>query len=295
MPVQVTMPLLTRITQESLEEDYRHVAAQRERQLAETDRAPVAGAPPARDGGRRWSLTAVVVAVFGVLVAVAAVQASRTAPIRAASKEVLIQRIDAQQKVVSGLHRQIGKVSDDNTTLDSDLSTLDQSLSRLTGRDNTLLARTGFGPVSGQGVRVTVDDAPGGTEENGGLVQDRDLRAAFDGLWAAGATAIAVNGQRVTPLSAPRNTGDVIRINGVSLSAPYEVEALGDTKTLQARFIRTSSGSRFTNVTGELHMPVTIENVGHLELPAAPSGLLRLRYAQPLTTAKPPAPNAQEH
>ncbi len=59
-------PLLTLITQQSLDEDYQHVA---ERRAAENG-----GAPPPR---RRPTRTAgIVVAVFGLLVTVAAVQTS---------------------------------------------------------------------------------------------------------------------------------------------------------------------------------------------------------------------------
>lgn len=276
LPREVTMPLLARITEQSLDQDYRHVAEQ--------GRTPT----PAGDDSRRWRLTLVVVAAFGLLVAIAAVQTSRTAPVRAASKEVLIERIDDQQAAIASLHRQIATLTDQNTQGDAHASSLSHTLNQLTTRENDLLARTGFARVSGPGVRVTVNDAPGATAANGGQVQDRDLRTLFDGLWAAGATAISVNGQRVTPLSAPRNTGSVIRINSVSLSPPYTVLALGDTKTLQARFAQTTSGQSFGDLTDQLHMPFKMENVGHLQLPAAPSAMMHVSHARPLTPKKPP-------
>lgn len=281
LPREVTIPLLARITEESLDQDYRHVADQ--------GRTPRPGGDPSR----RWRLTVVVVAAFGVLVAIAGVQTARTAPVRAASREVLIQRIDDQQARIAALHRRIAALTDENTTGDAHASDLGHTLKQLTAHESDLLARTGFAPVSGAGVKVTVDDAPGATADNGGQVQDRDLRTLFDGLWAAGATAISVNGQRVTPLSAPRNTGSVIRINSVSLSPPYTVLALGDTKTLQARFAQTTSGQAFEDLTGQLHMPLKMENVGHLRLPAAPSAMMmHLTHARPLTPKKPP--NGQE-
>jgi uncharacterized protein YlxW (UPF0749 family) len=279
LPVQVTMPLLARITQESLDEDYRHVA-ERGRTRA----------PAAESRSRQWNFTVVAVVAFGLLVAIAAVQTSRTAPIRVASKEVLIQRIDDQQAAVAALHRRIAALTDENTTGDARYSNLGRRLNQARTRESALARSTGFAPVSGAGVRVTVDDAPGATASNGELVQDRDLRTLFDGLWAAGATAIAVNGQRVTPLSAPRNTGAVIRINSTSLSPPYRVLALGDIKTLQAQFAATSSGSRFLDVVAQLGMPVTMDNVGHLDLPAARPAMMRLSHARRLTTTKPQTP-----
>ena len=63
LPSYVTTPLLTRITESSLDEDYRHVA---DRKAAD----PTAPRSPHR-------LAAVVVAAFGVLVTIAAVRCGR--------------------------------------------------------------------------------------------------------------------------------------------------------------------------------------------------------------------------
>ena len=64
-------------------------------------------------------------------------------------------------------------------------------------------------PVRGPGLRFTIDDAPGrqdavgadpraGDAAAGGVVLDSDLQIVVNGLWAAGAEAVAVNGQRLT-------------------------------------------------------------------------------------------------
>ena len=75
LPEHVTTPLLTLITQQSLDEDYAHVAAAPGR--ARRDAAPHAAPRPHR-------MAAVVIAVFGLLVTVAAVQTSRNADVQRA-------------------------------------------------------------------------------------------------------------------------------------------------------------------------------------------------------------------
>jgi uncharacterized protein YlxW (UPF0749 family) len=90
---------------------------------------------------------------------------------------------------------------------------------------------------------------------------------------------VAVNGERVTALSALRNSGQAIRINDVSLSPPYVVEAVGDPRTLPARFANTTSGVRFRDVTSLYGMPFSMDIVKSLTLPAAPARMQTLRYA----------------
>jgi uncharacterized protein YlxW (UPF0749 family) len=266
---RVRTPLLQLITQQSLDEDYQHVAS----------RGPRTTQPK-----RSLRLTGVAVVAFGVLVAVAAVQTSRTAPVREASKEELITRVSDQRDQLAALQKQIADLRAGNGQLETTLGNLGGALAATSRQAQTLGTRTGFVADTGEGVVVTVDDGPSGTQES--EVHDSDLAALINGLWEAGATAISVNGQRITPLSAPRNSGTVIRLNGVSLSSPYTVVALGDTRTLSANFEKTSSGARFGDVTRTFGMPTTMHNGSDLGVPAAPPAMLSLKYATRLHDVK---------
>ena len=46
-------------------------------------------------------------------------------------------------------------------------------------------------------------------------------------LWAAGAEAISVNGQRIGPDTFVRTAGSAILVNVTPVSSPYEVAAIG--------------------------------------------------------------------
>jgi uncharacterized protein YlxW (UPF0749 family) len=267
LPERVRIPLLQLITQESLDEDYHHVA----------NRRHAAGHPAARSSRGRTGLTAVAVILFGLLVSIAAVQTSRTAPIRSASNEQLIARINDRRAAVAAQQKTIAQLRQENTAGDAAYGALGQSLSHATATQQSLLRKTGWGEVHGPGVQVRIDDAPNGGSS--GQVRDSDLAGLVNGLWQAGATAIAVNGERVTALSSLRNTASTVRINDVSLSPPYTVVALGDTKTLQSRFVATTSGIRLNNLTSQFGMPFSMHNEGNLTVPAAPMSMLTLRYA----------------
>ncbi len=78
---------------------------------------------------------------------------------------------------------------------------------------------------------VTCDDSPQAQTADG-RVADTDLRVLVNGLWEAGAEAIAINGQRITATSAIRSAGSAITVNYTSLIPPYRVVVLGDPATL---------------------------------------------------------------
>ena len=77
--------------------------------------------------------------------------------------------------------------------------------------------------MTGPGLVVRLDDAAGDGDgadvdprtdvDDSGRVTDRDLQTVVNEVWAAGAEAVAVNGQRLTALSAIRSAGDAILVD----------------------------------------------------------------------------------
>ena len=87
---------------------------------------------------------------------------------------------------------------------------------------------------TGPGVLVVVDDSPSAAADARDRVLDLDLQVLANGLWEAGAEAVAINGHRLSSLTAIRSAGDAITVDYRSLTRPYRVEAIGDPRTLQA-------------------------------------------------------------
>jgi uncharacterized protein YlxW (UPF0749 family) len=270
-------PLLTLITQQSLDEDYRVVA---ERRAAENG-----GTPPRRRPHRTAGL---VVAAFGLLVTIAAVQTSQNEGVADASRTSLIQQIEASRADVAYLQRRVVRMREHILSLQSDLDDLTAEQQAAAVRRERLETTSGFGPVHGPGVRVTVDDAPAGER-----VTARDLRPLVNGLWEAGAEAISINGQRLTTRSAIKNSGDAIQIY-YPLSPPFVVQAIGDPRTLQANLMETSSGLLFRDIATNRGFPRTMDNVEEdMSLPAAPARLLRLRNAVDANSEQIPNPQKE--
>jgi uncharacterized protein YlxW (UPF0749 family) len=256
LPEHVTTPLLTLLTARSMDEDYAHVAARRE------------PASPAPAGGRRpgWA-TLAVVGAFGLLVSVAAVQTSRDAEVDELGRAALLSQIESQRAEVGALQKRVADLSRVNQTASARNAELVRRLREVTTVVERLEVPTGFTAVRGDGIRITLDNAPGadGTTE----IRDEDLATLVDGLWEAGAEAIAVDEQRLNALGGIRNTGRAVHVNGSPVQAPYVVSAIGDRATLQARLQATSQGQEFLALANGLGFQYEIDNVDDVRLPAA--------------------------
>lgn len=281
LPAHVTTPLLTRITELSMDEDYRQVALRKETSGERT-------AGPARS---RLVATGMIV-VFGILVTTAAVQTSANADITDASRETLIQRINTERDQVEGQQQSIANLQDDTIKLQSELDILTEDQAVATARMRRLEVSTGYLPVRGEGVRVTVRD-PVNPADPTELVRDEDLAWLVDGLWRAGAEAIAINDQRLNMLGSIRNVGPAVKVNSLPVNPPYVVLAIGDTRTLQANLLDTTHGQRFFDLADQLGFEVNMQNDDELQLPAARGPALL--YARKGTSGKPDMKDEEAH
>ncbi|MBC9733965.1 DUF881 domain-containing protein [Nocardioides marmotae] len=293
LPERVRLPLLTLITQQSLEEDYLH-AAERRALAAREAGAPAPGSGAGSGSGtpgvpvrsRPHRMAAVVVALFGVLVTTAFVQTSRNEDVDAASRATLVRRVTDERERVADLQEQIVDLRERNAQLEGELTQARSTYEGVLTRLRRVQTRTGFVAVSGPGVVITLDDGPPEIVDSD--VRDQDLRIAVNGLWRLGAEAIAINGQRLTALSAIRTSGMVVRVNKVNLSPPYRIEAIGDIDVLQSRFLESPEGGRLLLLESSYGIPFDMRNEDSLELPAA--RLRELRSVEPLEDNDPRPP-----
>ena len=136
---------------------------------------------------------------------------------------------------------------------------------------------TGYVAVHGPGVVVTLSDAPedseGDDSEDLGAVIDSDVQHAVNGLWQAGAEAVAINDQRLTARSAIRSAAGAILVNYRPLRPPYLVQAIGDPRALEQGFLATSDATELSDVSAQFGIGFTTESVDEVRLPAATAAL----------------------
>lgn len=93
----------------------------------------------------------------------------------------------------------------------------------------------GLVALSGEGLTITIDNLVlPATGQVVKYVQDEDLLSIINELNAAGAEAIAINGERVIATTEVRMAGNFININTRAHAAPFTISAIGNPKTLGA-------------------------------------------------------------
>jgi len=141
--------------------------------------------------------------------------------------------------------------------------------------------------LTGTGIVIQLDDSkapvpPGGSESDY-LVGSRDIRAVVAELWGAGAEAIAVNGERITPTSAIIDVGTSLLVNSAYLAPPYQVAAIGPAE-LYDRLSASVGFVDFVRARGEGYgIQVSLAEPDSVDMPAY-VGTVTLRYSRPLAS-----------
>lgn len=286
--VDASMTLLTEVLERPLDPGYAAAARRRTEQ-----------GRPSSTGTRTW-LVLVAAVVVGLLLVVSHQTLRPSGTTASRDKQQLIDQIrvrqahgDAQAATAQSLQAQVD-------------STQQQALG--SGAGATELARlsvlTGDTAARGPGVTVTLDDAPqaqagagqprsgGSTDE--GRVTSLDLQVVVNGLWQAGAEAVAVNGQRLTARSAIRFAGQAILVDYRPLTPPYVVTALGDERGLPAAFAQTVGGSYLDALRANYSIPSTVTPGADLSVPRGSTDVVLARLPGAGATATPtPTPTPE--
>lgn len=253
--------LLDEIADSALDDDYYLVRA---------------GEP--RDG-RTTNTVAVgaVMAVFATLVTLAALQGSAERPERLQERSAMVADIAAGRAEVA--------------TLQGVLARLDREVRALGDPDGLDGRRTGQAPalagsvaVRGPGLVVELTDAQVPVSESP-RVGARDLRVVLNGLWYAGAEAIAVDGLRITSLSAVTSADGVVQVNYVPLASPITVSVIGDASVLEQRFRAGAAGRYLQRRTEDDGLTIELRAADDLAL-GADDRVASLQFAEAVEEAR---------
>ncbi|MCA1822664.1 MAG: DUF881 domain-containing protein [Frankia sp.] len=252
--------LLDELTTKTVDPGYAEVAAQR------------TAAGEARRGGA-GSFIAIALAM-GVLVSLAARETRLRAPATARTRAALITETRRREAIADRL------VADALAARRDLAAAQDAQLSH--SRDGLALSRqlamledaVGAQPVRGPGLVVRLSDAPPDAQDrddpdDAALIRDSDVQQVVNALWAAGAEATAVNGIRVTALTAIRQAGEAILVDYRALRSPYEITALGDADTMEPALADSAAARRFHTFSEVYGLGYRVRRVSRLEVAAA--------------------------
>ncbi|MBI4728438.1 MAG: DUF881 domain-containing protein [Acidobacteria bacterium] len=232
------------------------------------------------------SATAAVALVLGFIVATAWTQEGRRHRTVEGRRAELAALVAARQSRLDGLERDFARLRVDLSALTS--RSADAGLLALQGEVDRLRAAAGLVPVHGPAVVVELADSPLARRGDPGSldfrIQDVDLQAVVNELWAAGAEAVAVGGERIISTTAIRSAGGAVLVNYRVLTSPYRVAAIGDESAIRRALEASATARRFRRWGQVYRLGFRIDERS-MTLPAFRGGL-GFRYARPA----PPGP-----
>lgn len=213
-------------------------------------------------------LTGAVLAVFALLVAIAALQTRSDRPATERERETLISDVDARKARLAGQETTAERLRDQVADLKASVIGGDPAYQEL----RVLAADSS---VTGSGVTVRLDP----DESSGIQVADHDLQTLVNGLWYAGAEAVAINGKRIGSRSSIRVAGGVIKVNYQPIDPPYDIVALGEAESLDDRFSETAVARRWEELENDGEVSFDVARSDDLSVEAAPKGRLAVKHA----------------
>lgn len=148
-----------------------------------------------------------------------------------------------------------------------------QELDELRAKVRKLEPATGLTAVKGPGVRVTLTDAPRTGDDpdvdpNLLVVHQKDLQAYVNALWAGGAEAISMQGQRLMATTGIKCVGNTVVLDGVPYSPPYVIEAIGDRMAMNRSMARSPDTLNYAYYADELNLGLEVEQLDSVKVKA---------------------------
>ncbi len=160
-----------------------------------------------------------------------------------------------------------------------------------TAGSTTWSSARGLKKLSGQGLTVTLDDAPSNAtakvpglpdpEPNDLVIHQQDLQAVVNALWQGGAKGIKVMDQRLISTSAVRCVGNTLILQGRVYSPPYEVSAVGDREKLRTALDEAPAIRNYLEYVDAYGLGWKVDEHKAMTLPGY-SGTVDLQQAEPV-------------
>ena len=235
---------------------------------------------------RGWhAAAAVVFVVAGGLFATTSLSA-KGLDLRAASVTDLAGVVRQERQRSDDLQKRLASVNQEVDRLTRQVN--DTTVTQLQDKVDALLQPAGFEAVSGPGLTVTLNDAPKSEIDKAGgdsgvsvdelVVHQQDIQAVVNALWAGGAEAMTIQGQRVISTTGIKCVGNTVVLHGVPYSPPYRISAIGNPTDLQASLDASDYIDAYLTVVESHGLGYDVTTSSDLHLPAY-KGSTTLKYA----------------
>jgi uncharacterized protein YlxW (UPF0749 family) len=182
----------------------------------------------------------------------------------------LIDLIAAEDDRTRALKKELDKLQRQLADLQKNAAT--SGLAAVQAQLDRLGPYAGLEDVTGPGVVVQMEDSPLRKSPTGDpndlVIHQQDIQAMVNALWAGGAEAISINGERLTSDSAVRCVGNTLLLHGSVYAPPYRITAIGNPASLTGIMSSDPLVQRFQIYVDDFHLGLSIQRSDSLTVPA---------------------------
>lgn len=204
----------------------------------------------------------------------------------------LVQALLDEKERNKGLHSRVAELLSKNNAYEKMASEGPGAAARIGKESLKYKFQAGLIPAEGGGVEVTLRDSPRRPPADidqflmlDYIVHDQDLRMIVNELAANGAEVMAISDkdgdQRIIASTGIRCVGGTIQVNGVPMSPPFKVLAIGPPNALESALMMSHGLiEQLRPETGLAKSMFSVKKKDPIYIPAY-SGSVKYRYAQP--------------
>ncbi|HTI28884.1 MAG TPA: DUF881 domain-containing protein [Methylomirabilota bacterium] len=199
-------------------------------------------------------------------------------------QQVLADQVSKLEKEQEDLRGQLAAAEAQVLDFQTASTTSSSALAEVNRRLEDARLAAGLTALHGPGVVVEISDSkrviPDGENPANYLVLVDDLRDIVAALWASGAEAITINGERLVATSSIYGVGASILVNTAFLSPPFRIEAIGSNGLLDRFSENPAFKGRVAQRIDAFGLEFASQAADALDLPAF-VGNTRFRWAVP--------------
>ena len=233
------------------------------------------------------SLVPLTVAAAMLLLVTSAVTAHGT-DLRASPTLQVGQRIALAERDIAALSRQADALRSSISAATAGAAGTDGRIRAAQQAAERLAAAAGLTAVAGPALTVSLDDAPrsvvqrdlsAGAQPDDLVIHQQDVQGVVNAMWAGGAEAMTIMGERVTAISAVRCVGNTLLLHGRAFGPPFVVTAIGDQASMLHALDADPDVQIFQQYVAAYGLRYRTESAARVTLPAY-DGPLELTHAK---------------
>jgi uncharacterized protein YlxW (UPF0749 family) len=243
-----------------------------------------------RRHGVGWRLAVPGVFLLAGTLFVTSAVASDGTDLRAGRYGDLATVVQQSTEEVDALHAERAALAEEVEQLTAELN--GTGVSTVQEGVEELQVPAGLAAMKGPGLTVELDDAPvdgfsdAEVDANFLVVHQQDIQAVVNAMWAGGAEAMTIQGQRVISTTGIKCVGNTVVLHGVPYSPPYVITAVGDPAAMLGALNESPYVASYLDWVEQHGLGWTVLPHSEVEVPAY-TGSLELDYARPAGAGDP--------